>query len=214
MKIMAIYPVALAIGILVAAPAQAQFTKNWKSWYGHVQGGFSLTQGDVSELADDGWTLGGGATYYPSDWPVGISMGLEYSAFDMSRQAKNFFESDGDVDIWAFTSGITWSPRLEGGVGFYLNGGVGVYRTEARLTEPAAWCGTICPPYSWWCVPGCVPGSIVTDSQSTTDFGYNLAAAMTFALGGESTLYVQAQYNSVQSDATLEFVPLVVGFRW
>jgi hypothetical protein len=202
------------VGMLAAGSAEAQFTKDWKSWYGHVQGGFSLTQGDVSLLADDGWTLGGGATYYPSTWPVGISMGLEYSDFDMTGEAKDFFESSGDVSVWGVTTGVTWSPRLEGSIGFYVNAGVGGYRTEARLTEPGAWCGTICPPYSWWCFPGCVPGTIVTDSQSTTDFGYNLAAAITFNVGADSMLYLQAQYNSVQSDATLEFIPLVFGYRW
>jgi hypothetical protein len=33
-------------------------------------------------------------------------------------------------------------------------------------------------------------------------------------VGADSMIYVQAQYNSVQSDATLEFIPLVVGYRW
>jgi hypothetical protein len=209
-----IIPIVAVIGLLSATPADAQFTKDWKSWYGHVEGGFGLTEGDVADLADDGWTLGGGATYYPSDWPVGISMGIAYSDYDMTGEAKDYFESNGDVSTWELTGGVTWSPRTEGTVGFYLNGGVGVYRTEARLTEPGAWCGPICPPYSWWCYPGCLPGTIVTDSQSTTDFGLNLAAAITFSVGMDSMIYVQARYNSVQSDATLEFIPLVVGYRW
>ena len=206
--------IVLAMGLIGAGPAEAQFTKDWKSWYGHAHGGFALSQGDLSELADDGWTVGGGATYYPSTWPVGISMGLDYSAFDMTRQAKDYFESNGEVDIWQVTGGVTWSPRSEGSVGFYLNGGIGYYWTEARLTEPGAWCGIVCPPYSWWCYPGCGPGTIVTDSQSTSDFGLNLAAAITFSVGMDSMIYVQAQYNSIQSDASLEMIPLVVGFRW
>ena len=214
MKFKALIPAVLVVGLLCAAPAEAQFTKDWKDWYGHVEGGFTLTQGDLSLLADDGWTLGGGATYYPDTWLVGISMGLEYHDFDMTREAKDFYESDGDVSVWGVTGGITWSPKLEGSVGFYINAGVGAYRTEARLTESGAWCGTICPPYSWWCYPGCVPGTIVSDSQSTTDFGYNLAVALTFQVGMDNQIYIQAQYNSVQSEATLEFVPLVVGFRW
>ena len=215
MKIRAIIPVAIiVVGMLAASPAEAQFTKDWKSWYGHVQGGYTLAQGDFSDLADDGWTLGGGATFYPDDWPVGISLGIDYSDFGMTREAKDYFESDGDVSTWALTTGVTWSPRLEGSVGFYLNAGVGWYRTEARLTEPGAWCGPICPPYSWWCYPGCVPGTVTTDSQTTSDFGYNLAVGLTFAVGMDSMVYVQAQYNSQQSEVALEFVPLVVGFRW
>jgi len=214
LKLRALVPAVLAVGFLCAAPAEAQFTKDWKNWYGHVEGGFTLTQGDVSQLADDGWSIGGGATYYPSDWLVGISMGLEYMDFGMTGEAKDFFESSGDVNVWAVTGGITWSPRLEGSVGFYINAGVGGYRSEARLTEPGAWCGPICPPYSWWCYPGCVPGTVVTDSQSTTDFGYNLAVAITFQVGMDSMIYVQAQYNSIQAETSLEFVPLVVGFRW
>ena len=142
-------------------------------------------------------------------------MQLDYNDFGMSNELKEFFESSGgDFDIWALTTGVTWSPRLEGSIGFYINVGIGGYYLKARLTEPGVWCGPICPPYSWWCYPGCVPGSVVTDSQSTTEFGYNLAAAITFQVGMGSQIYVQAQYNSVETKQSLTYVPLVVGYRW
>ena len=59
-----------------------------------------------------------------------------------------------------------------------------------------------------------MPGTIVTDSQATGDFGFNLALGLTFAVGTDSMVYVQAQYNSQQAETSLEWVPLVVGFRW
>ena len=114
MRIKALIPVlVIVVGLLAASPVEAQFTKDWKDWYGHIQGGYTLGMGDYSDLADDGWTLGGDVTYYPADWPVGISMGIDHYDFDMTGDAKNFFESDGEISTWGFTGGVTWSPRLE-----------------------------------------------------------------------------------------------------
>jgi opacity protein-like surface antigen len=207
---------ALALAaLLCVAPAEAQFNKDWQDWYGNVHGGYSVTQGDFSEAAKDGWTLGGGATYYPSDWLFGISLELNYSDYDLTDELKDFFESSGgDVDIWGLTTGLTWSPKLEGPVGFHLTGGVGGYYVKARLTEPAVVCGPICPPWSWWCYPGCVPGTAVTDSYSTTKFGYFLAAAIDFQVGMGNHIYVQAQFNSVETDTSTTYLPIVVGYRF
>lgn len=215
MKLKHIIPAIAIIGLLSAAPADAQFTKDWKNWYGNFHGGWSLAQSDFSDVVKDGWTLGGGATYFPDDWLFGISLGLDYSDHDIKREVLDAFESSGgDVSIWALTTGLTWSPRLEGSLGFYINGGVGAYRLEGRLTEPGVVCGPICPPWSWWCYPGCAPGTIVTDRISTTKFGYNLAVGLTFQVGMGSNIYVQAQYDRVETDVSTDYVPLVVGYRW
>ena len=157
--------IALISFSFLPSTADAQFNQSWKDWYGHVAMGTSLMLGDAGDVLDDGWNFSGGATYYPDDWAFGVSLGLDFENHDIKRHILDEFEaSGGDMDIFAMTVGLTWSPRLDGPVGFYLNGGVGGYYLDGRLTEPGVVCGPVCPPYSWWCYPGCYPGSITTAS--------------------------------------------------
>jgi len=207
--------VILSAFLLVPATADAQFSESWKDWYGHVAMGYSLMQGDAADVAKDGWNFSGGATLYPSDWPVGISLGLDFEQHDLKREVLDAFESSGgNLDITALTVGLTWSPRTKGSVGFYVNGGIGAYYLKGRLTEPGVICGPICPPYSWWCYPGCVPGDITTDSISTTKIGYNLGIGVTFPVGRSSMIYVEAKYHTVQTDVSTDYFPILVGYRW
>ncbi len=207
----------MVLGSLLMAPAtaDAQFTESWKDWYGHVAMGYSLMQGDAGDIADDGWNFSGGATYYPSDWAVGISMDLAFEQHDLKREVLDAFESSGgDLDISSLTVGLTWSPRLKGSVGFYVNGGIGAYYVKGRLTEPGVVCGPVCPPYSWWCYPGCFPGDLTTDSRSTTKIGYNIGIGVTFPVGQSSMIYVEAKYHTIETEVSTNYLPILVGYRW
>jgi len=200
---------------LIPATANAQFTGTFKDWYGHIAAGYSTAQGDMADIADDGWNFSGGATYYPQEWLVGISMGLDFEQFDLSREVLDAFDAtDGDLDIRAFTTGLTWSPRLKGPVGFYINGGIGAYYLKGRLKEPAVLCGPVCPPYSWWCYPGCYPGDVTTDSISETKFGYNIGVGITLRTGQTSTVYLEVKYNRIETEVVTEYMPVLLGFRW
>ncbi|MFV2073738.1 MAG: outer membrane beta-barrel protein [Thermoanaerobaculales bacterium] len=207
----------MALGALILAPAaaNAQFTKSWKDWYGHVAGGYSFVRGDAAGVIKDGWNVNGGATYYPDDWLIGISLGLDFESHDLKREILDAFEaSGGDVNIAALTLGLSWSPKLDGSIGFYVNGGIGGYYVKGKLKEPGVVCGPVCPPWSWWCSPGCLPGTIITDSTSSTDFGLNLAAAITFEVGEGSMIYVEVKYHRIDSAVTTTYIPISVGYRW
>jgi opacity protein-like surface antigen len=203
------------IALLCVPSADAQFAKSWKDWYGHFQGGYNAVNGDAADVVKDGWTIGGGATYYPDDWAFGISLGLDYMENDIERAILDEFEaSGGDVDVWALTTGLTWSPRMDGAFGFYINAGIGGYRLEGKLKEPGVVCGPICPPWSWWCYPGCAPGTVITDSVSTTKFGYNLGVGIGFEVGQGSMIYLEAKYHRIETDTATTMIPVVVGYRW
>ena len=121
------------------------------------------------------------------------------------------------MDIWALTGGAVWAPTSGGKLGFYLSGGVGAYRLEAKLTEPGVSCGWICDPY-WpgWCWWSCGTGNVITDSAATTEFGGYLGVGLTFQVTQMgSTLYLEAKYNYIDTDNTAaEYVPIVLGYRW
>ena len=210
-----VFPLLAVLSLLTAASAEAQFTTTWKDWYGNVHGGWTMMEGNAADVVNDGWIFGGGATYYPEDWVAGISLGLDYMDGGIRREVLDEFEASGGYfTVWGLTAGLTWSPRIEGGVGVYLNGSVGPYRVRGRLTEPGVTCGPICPPYSWWCYPGCAPGTIVTASMSTTKLGYSLGVGLTLEVGHSSEIYLEARYLRIETEITTDLIPIVVGVRF
>ncbi len=201
---------------VMPATADAQFTKEWKDWYGHFAGGYSGTQGDFSHIMENGWNISGGATYRPKPWPVGITIDLGFNDFNMTNDAADYFESSGgDGSVWSLTSGAIWAPKLSGSIGFNLQAGLGVYHVKGQLTEPTYGCGWVCDPwYYWYCWWDCGTGDYVTDSISTTDIGYNIGAAVTFTLDGGSQIYIEAKYHRIETEVVTEYFPVLVGFRW
>jgi hypothetical protein len=215
----------LKISVLIAAvfaftalprSADAQLDKPWKDWYGHVAGGWVGVQGDAGDVLEDGWTISGGATFKPGEWPLGIVIEGGYSGFDMTRSALDYFESSGgDADVWSLTTGAVWATKTSGSIGFSLKAAVGGYYVSAQLKEPAYVCGPICDPYfPWYCWWGCTPGSVITDKRSATEFGYEIAAAVHYKLGSDSTVYLEAKYQWIDTRVSSKFMPVVIGFQW
>ncbi|MDX1384958.1 MAG: outer membrane beta-barrel protein [Thermoanaerobaculia bacterium] len=219
--------VALAFSATVAS-AQPRPDKDWKNWFGHVKGSFTLPQADAGDVLDDGWSLSGGATYWPETWPLGLVIELDYSEFDISnstlRRLNNALDAlggegsitGGDLDSWSLTFSGTWSPS-DSGSGFYLIGGVGVHDVDSRVTEDGlVWYPPICDPWFWWCYPGGVgPGSIVVGSRSSTEVGFNFGLGWAFDVGLGSQFFVETRYYRIETDPRpTEYLPLSVGYRW
>lgn len=212
-----ILPLAVIVGfVFVPTDAEAQYSKPWKDWYGHIAGSYTLTQDDIAKVFNDGWGISGGATYRPEGWAIGLTGELGFNDFGMTKAARNFFESSGgDGEIWSLTTGLLWGPQHSGRVGFNLQAGIGGYYFKGRLKEPTYVCGPICDPFNpWWCWWGCTPGSIITDSTSSTNFGYYIGAAITFELDNDSIIYIEAKYHTVETDFSTTYIPISIGFRW
>ena len=220
-----VIPVVLTMLFVFASSTWAQRPdKSWKSWFGHFAGGYDFASGDYGDLVDDGWQLSGGATWWPDSAPVGLRLDLGYNNFDINRQTIDAINdattgdiTTGDVDIWSLTANVMWGPKTSGSFGFYLTGGVGAYYYDAQIGSPGVLTGIICDPwYPFWCYPGYVPGTVIRGSQSGTEFGYDAGVGISFEVGQSgSQIYIEATYNSVQTDeVTLDYIPLLVGYRW
>lgn len=208
---------ATAVSVLLAgSAAQAQATKDFKSWYGHVAGGYALAEEDASDAVDDGFNLTAGATWWPSASPVGLRMELGYNQFDIKGDVlADLDASDGDVEVWSLEAGGLWGSKWGETVGFYVGAGIGGYRLEATLTDPGLYTGIICDPWYWWyCVPGTVSGDVIVGHADTTKFGWNGTVGLSFELESGSTIYVEATYHQVQTKQNSAYVPIQVGFRW
>ena len=221
----------LAVLVLSAtAEAGGRPDKTYGDWFGHIAGGVDFAQGDFGDVVDDGWSLRGGATYWPSDWPVGIQFEVAYSAHDFSSSAIRAINdaieeidpelggiSGGDFDDWAFSVTGIWSLNGANPDGLYLLAGIGIDRVEAKLTDvDLVYYPPICDPWWWWCSPGGVgPGTVVVASESSTELSWHVGAGYSFRFNRVSLLYVEARYKSVQTDPkNSEILPLTFGIRW
>lgn len=233
-RLFAIAVAGLLLLSLGTAHAGGRPDKSWKSWFGHFGGGWSLAQGDFSDVADDAWYFDGGATYWPEPWPVGINLDLSWANHDLSGAAiraindaiadaedetgqKNGRVTGGDVDIWSLAVNAMWGPKNDSRVGFYVLGGVGLDRVEGQVTDDAlVYYPPVCDPWYWWCYPGGVgPGTVIRGRESATELSYNLGVALTFTLDSGSQIFVEGKYHSIDLDwDTTEVLPLTIGFRW
>lgn len=206
-------------GLLGAAPAEAQFEKDWKGWYGQVGLGYALPQGDAGDAIEDGLWWTGGVTYYPAEWPVGILAELAYSNHEIRSDVLEPIQLpesriEGDVTVWSLAASAVWSPRLSDSAGFYAVGGVGAYRLEATLSAPGTSSDIACDPWLWWCSTGMVPGDPVVAAESTTELGINLGVGVTFEVGLSSELYLELRYHRIDTPEATELLPFIIGYRW
>lgn len=58
-----------------------------QKWFGDFSGGWAFPEGNSGDILEDDWTISGGATYWPSNWPVGLNFGVAYSKWDFSDDA-------------------------------------------------------------------------------------------------------------------------------
>jgi len=201
-----------------------------RAWFGHIGGGLNVTQGDFGDVVDDGLAIRGGATYWPSDWSVGLQFEAAYADYDIASSAIRSINdaieqidpelgsvSGGEVDDWSFSVNAIWSLGGSTSVGPYLMAGVGFDNVEASLTDQGlVYYPPQCDPWWYWCTPGGVgPGTVVVASEDSTEFSWSVGAGWAFALGSRSLVFLEARYKSIQTDPeTSQVVPLTIGIRW
>lgn len=200
-------------------------------WFPHFYAGYTFMQGDADGIVDDDFILGGGATFWPADWPVGIGFDIAFAEYDFSDEVIRAIndaigadpENDGTVDggdvtVWQVVLDATWSPG-DTSRGFYVNAGIGAYFLDGRVTSTElVYYPPICDPWFWWwCLPGGVgPGTVVRGSDSTTEFGWSVGFGYSFPLATmDSEVYVEAKYHVINTDLVdTEYVPITIGYRF
>ncbi len=211
-----------------AASAGGRPDGETQKWFGHFTGGYAFGQGDTTDNVDDTWTLGGGATYWPTDWPLGLSLDLTYMKFDLSGNSidkinkavavdpNNSGKVDGgNITNWQATVNAIWGPGSHSN-GIYLTGGIGAYYLKGVATQTGlVYYPPVCDPWYWWCYPGGVgQGSVVKGEQSEWDFGWNVGLGYSIAVS-DGQLFVEAKYHSISTkNSDFTYLPLTIGYRW
>jgi hypothetical protein len=121
------------------------------------------------------------------------------------------------MDIFSITGGGIWSTSTEGSVDFYVAAGLGWYRLDVQLRDPAvALVPPGCSPWWYWCHPGgAIPVEEIVGSETQNKIGGNAGVGLTFALANDSQIYVEVKYHRMESDpVSTSWVPVTVGYRW
>jgi hypothetical protein len=201
--------VLVCAGLVLAGSAAAQPDKG-RDWTGNIAIGWSGVQGDAGDVLGDDLIINGGAVYKPSDWPVGLFFDGAWSNYDIKSSLLDAAGLEGDVLNFSISTGLLWSRPISGNVGFYLQGGFSGYYLDAEVTEDTT--VVVCDPWWWWCYPAA--GEYVWQSKDTTEWGYNAGIGISFDLASDSQFYVEGRYHWIETDRSVEYTPIVIGFRW
>ena len=193
---------------------------------GHISFGASLPQGDTGDFLEDGWAIHGGATWFSPTRPAfGLRLDFGIDWYDIKGEILDQIDTNPDQEgvqrpdngyarAWSGTVDVVWNPRTDGAVGWYLLAGAGIYYTKAELSENGYTTGYWCDP--WWgiCYPGIYEGEYLVDSASNWEWGLNAGAGLTFKVGAESEMYLEAVYHWIDTENGSEIVPVSLGVRW
>ena len=58
--------------------------KDYRDWFGHFAVGAALPSAHLDDFVDDAIYVNGGATYWPSDWALGLNLDLGWAENDLS----------------------------------------------------------------------------------------------------------------------------------
>ena len=68
-----------------------------------------MAQGDLGNVLEDGWNIAGGATYKPSEWPLGIVMELGYNDSVIYLEAKyHWVDTQATAKFMPISIGYRW----------------------------------------------------------------------------------------------------------
>jgi opacity protein-like surface antigen len=233
------------VGILIAAaPVSAQDYKPVDFNFGF---GWAFPQTEFKDSFNTGWNGTFGVTFNINE---NLGVGAEYMYNYMSGPERvidvfptpnslvgtsGLIESNHQMHVGSFNL-VYKMQATDSPVGGYVLGGPGVYHRTVQLTTPTVGYTTICDPYWYVCYPGLVSVDQIIGDRSSTDFGMDLGAGVTF--GREAKFYIETRYHYVWGkeitpsasqlpagaststtcasgcSTNASYYPLTLGFRW
>ena len=176
---------ALALGILVSAPAAhaqgAEFS---------LGGGATLPLGDFGDAAKTGFHGLVGVSFAPSSFPLGIQVDAMYQRL----KQDDSFVGDRSFQLLQGTANVVYKFKSSEDSQFrpYVIGGVGLYNTKLVGGDDVS-----------------PPG----EGGTATDFGLNGGAGFDIKAGGIG-LFLEGRFHNVFSDgSSTNFIPITLGVR-
>ncbi len=218
----------LALGSSAGAFAQAagRYDPNYyfdvKPLQWHFEAGYSAPTGIASNYLQGGWTVGGGFTWHPpGSGPFALRTDLHYSYFGATDQLINEgqalnqdYINDGNGQILGLDVNAVLNLPLSYWGRAYVTAGIGGAWRRIELTQTFGYGGYYCDPWWGFCGDYGYGGSAVVASSDTTHFQWNAGAGLEFALSRGTSWFIEARYESLQTNPVTSYVPVRVGFRF
>lgn len=204
----------LAVPLFLLAATSAQAATGDPIRY-HAMVGYSGVAGDAKDFVQDGWSFGFGVLYTPPKGFLSFRGDLGYEWWDVRTGNIPTGEvriDDGDASVFSFRAGVQAGTKNETGFNFYGGVGIGGYYARAELTQTALVTGIWCDWWGW-CYPITSVGDAIVADEGTTKFGYYGMVGGSYQVGS-GDLFLEASYHWVQTKQTLEYFPIVLGYRW
>jgi len=205
-----------ALGAVLVGMSTAYAQENSPvRWY--MMGGFNTPVGGTADVLSTGWNFGGGLTWRQPGRPFGVRLEFDYSDNGASGKFINSHSSNvlridgGWADVWSITVDPEFQHLFTDTMYGYVVGGIGAYYVSAALTQYGY--GYICDPWWGYCYIG--TGQAIVASNSSTNFGWNAGAGVSFRLQGGTSLFIEARYNYIDtSPQKFEYIPVVIGLKF
>ena len=235
-KLLRAASIVVVLTAAAAAPAAAQDFHRVGVNFG---GGWMFPLSGLKDSFDTGWTGEVGVTYNTSA-KVGIQLLYAYDKMDGPARTINVFPTpvapasttgilESNQHIHSGMLNMVYTPAAhKGHIGGYLLGGIGIFDRAVEITTPSVGYGTVCDPYWYVCYPSLVSIDKIVGSRSSTDFGIDIGAGLTF--GHSPKLYVEMRYTyvwgptvtspsgsgttSTSYSTNAQYLPLAFGIRW
>jgi opacity protein-like surface antigen len=186
-------------------------------WRMQIEGGYTITSGDVKQSWQNGSNVGVGITWFPiSALPLGFRVDGSYSRFDATPAGLAAAGSNigyGHQDMYGGDADAEIDLPMGSRVREYFFGGVGWYRQRTTFDEVQQEYGLIC---YFYCYPGYFPVTTATQ-RSTSPWikAYNAGIGFEFALQDPVSFFVEARYLRFQpQSANSVFIPIRIGLRF
>ncbi|MGH8229614.1 MAG: outer membrane beta-barrel protein [Steroidobacteraceae bacterium] len=212
--------------LAAATPAMAQYYYSGRTYQAlrwQIDAGFSPTVGTTADYLNDGWTVGGGLTWYPSERvPLGLRVDASYSEFGANSNLVALGErvTQTDIDygvgrVWGGDVDAEYDLQLGRGVKGYLLAGIGGYQREVELYQTVVAGGFFCDPWWGYCGGYYPIGAPVSKTTTAGEFAWNAGLGLEFPLPGGLSWFVDVRYVQIgPPDERTEFVPIRVGLRF
>jgi opacity protein-like surface antigen len=174
----------IAVVAALSAPiAGAQgVTSDSKLFSFGVSGGVSVPVGDMSNIANTGYNVGGHIALGMRVLPISLRGDVNYDSFDAKMP-------DNKKDhVWSYTVNAVYEIPMATAIKPYFIGGVGGFTPAFKSTS----------------------GNLGYIPSTGTEFGFNVGGGIVIPLSGFNA-FVEARYNEFSGSATQRFVPITFG---
>ncbi len=180
--------VGLAAALAAPALVSAQAAAADKPLSFGVSGGLSMPMGDLGDVANSGFTVGGHVFLKPA------SMNALRFRGDVAYDKWGVKDAGGDADLrsLSFVANALYDFPSQSTIRPYVIGGLGLYNSKAIINL----------------------GQTTGSTPSSTDFGLQVGGGLTFKLSGFDT-FAEAKFVNVFSDgSSTTWLPITFGVRF